>query len=183
MKVLATQGSLGDDYVINPATGKPVKRTQTPAEKKQLSDENKKGTALMKLDKGALAHDEGFDVTFGDNRHHYDYVGAVSKHGNKWHHGAIGDNNPGHWGWGFMSTSNVENAWGNFSAEGSDSKDMRVLSADEVQRLCASDPEILTAIEERLKASNLDGTQDIQIVEVPNEKGGGGQKGYLIAVH
>jgi hypothetical protein len=60
---------------------------------------------------------------------------------------------------------------------------MRVLSADEVQKLCASDPEILTAIEERLKASNLDGTQDIQIIEVPNEKGGGGQKGYLIAVH
>ena len=60
---------------------------------------------------------------------------------------------------------------------------MRVLSADEVQRLCNSDPEILSAIEERLKASGLDGTQDIQIIEVPNEKGGGGQKGYLIAVH
>lgn len=177
---------VGSNYEVDPNTGKLKKKastSQTAEEKKAASDENKKGVALMKLDKGALAHDEGFDVTFGDNRHHYDYIGAISKHGNKWHHGAIGDNNPGHWGWGFMSTSNVENAWGNFSAEGSDSKDMRVLSADEVQRLCASDPEILTAIEERLKASNLDGTQDIQIIEVPNEKGGGGQKGYLIAVH
>jgi hypothetical protein len=60
---------------------------------------------------------------------------------------------------------------------------MRVLSADEVQRLCASDPDILSAIAERLTAAGLDGSQDIQIVEVPNEKGGGGQKGYLIAVH
>ncbi len=177
---------VGSNYEIDPNTGKLKKKSstgQTAEEKKAVAEENKKGVALMKLDKGALAHDEGFDVTFGDNRHHYNYIGAISKHGNKWHHGAIGDNNPGHWGWGFMSTSNVENAWGNFSAEGSDSKEMRVLSADEVQRLCASDPEILTAIEERLKASNLDGSQDIQIIEVPNEKGGNGQKGYLIAVH
>ena len=177
---------VGSNYEVDPNTGKLKKKSstgQTAEEKKAAAEENKKGVALMKLDKGALAHDEGFDVTFGDNRHHYNYIGAISKHGNKWHHGAIGENNPGHWGWGFMSTSNVENAWGNFSAEGSDSKEMRVLSADEVQRLCASDPEILTAIEERLKASNLDGTQDIQIIEVPNEKGGGGQKGYLIAVH
>ncbi len=174
------------NYEVDPNTGKLKKKassSQTEEEKKIAAEENKKGAALMKLNKGDLAHDEGFDVTFGDNRHHYNYIGAISKHGNKWHHGAIGEDNSGHWGWGFMSTSNVENAWGNFSAEGSDSNEMRVLSADEVQKLCASDPEILTAIEERLKASNLDGTQDIQIIEVPNEKGSGGQKGYLIAVH
>jgi hypothetical protein len=61
---------------------------------------------------------------------------------------------------------------------------MRVLSSDECMRLVSSDPEILTAIEERCEAAGVDPTTaDIQIVEVPNEKGGGGQKGYLIAVH
>lgn len=142
---------------------------------------------MLKLGKGELAHNSGFDVTFGENRHHYDYIGALSKHGKKWHTGAIGDDNPGHnWltGWGWASTSNVENAWGNFSAEGSDSNQMRVLSADEFTRLVSSDPDILGAIEERCKAAGVDpATADIQIVEVPNEKGGSGQNGYLIAVH
>lgn len=182
---------VGSNYEVDPNTGKLKKKastaTQTAEEKKAAAEENKKGVALMKLAKGDLAHNEGFDVTFGDNRHHYDYIGAISKHGNKWHHGAIGDDNPGHnglAGWGMFSTSNVENAWGNFSAEGSDSKNMRVLSADEVMRLVSSDPDIMSAIEERCKAAGVDATTaDIQIVEVPNETGGGGQNGYLIAVH
>ena len=182
---------VGSNYEVDPNTGKLKKKsstaTQTAEEKKAVADENKKGVALMKLAKGDLAHNEGFDVTFGDNRHHYDYIGAISKHGNKRHTGAIGDDNPGHnglSGWGMFSTSNVENAWGNFSAEGSDSKNMRVLSADEVMRLVSSDPDIMSAIEERCKAAGVDATTaDIQIVEVPNETGGGGQNGYLIAVH
>ena len=181
---------VGSNYEVDPNTGKLKKKastSQTTEEKKAVADENKKGVALMKLAKGDLAHNEGFDVTFGDNRHHYDYIGAISKHGNKWHTGAIGDDNPGHnglAGWGMFSTSNVENAWGNFSAEGSDSKNMRVLSADEVMRLVSSDPDIMSAIEERCKAAGVDATTaDIQIVEVPNETGGGGQNGYLIAVH
>ena len=185
MKKLAEQGDLGGDYVIDPLTGKPKKKTDTDEDKKQKADDKKKGAALMKLDRGSLANNNGFDVTFGDNRHHYDYIGAISKHGNKWHTGAIGEDNPGHWGWGFMSTSNVENAWGNFSAEGVDKPaNMRVLSSDEVMRLVSSDPEIMSAIEERCEAAGVDPTSaDLQIVEVPNEKGGGGQKGYLIAVH
>ena len=180
---------VGGNYEVDPNTGKLKKKstTQTAEEKKAAAEENKKGVAMMKLAKGDLAHNEGFDVVFGDNRHHYNYIGALSKHGNKWHHGAIGEDNPGHnWltGWGMFSTSNVENAWGNFSAEGSDSKDMRVLSSDEFMRLIQSDPDILQAIEERCKAAGVDPTTaDIQIIEVPNEKGGGGQKGYLIAVH
>ena len=126
-------------------------------------------------------------MLFGNDRHHYNYIGAISRHGNKWYHGAIGEDNPGHdflRGWGFGSTSNVENAWGNFSAEGSDSKDMRVLSPDEMIRLVSSDTELLEAIQERATAMGIDpNTADIQLIEVPNEKGGGGQKGYLIAVH
>lgn len=180
---------VSEDYEVDPNTGKLKKKksSETTEEKKAAADESKKGVAMLKLEKGDLAHNEGFDVTFGDNRHHYNYIGAISRHGNKWHTGAIGEDNPGHnWGlgWGFGSTSNVENAWGNFSAEGSDSKQMRVLSSDEFMRLVSSDPDILTAIEERCEAAGVDPTTaDIQIVEVPNEKGGGGQKGYLIAVH
>ena len=176
-----------DEWEVGP-DGKVRKKTKpstpvTPEEKR----ENKKQTAMLKLGKAELAHNEGFDVTFGDDRHHYNYIGAISKHGNKWHHGAIGEDNPGHnfpraWGWG--STSNVENAWGNFSAEGSDSKDMRVLSPDEMLNLVSTDADLLQAIQERAQAMGVDpNTADIQLIEVPNEKGGGGQKGYLIAVH
>lgn len=178
-----------DEWEVGPdgkARRKPKAKTstaQTPEEKA----ENSKQKELLKLDKGALAHNEGFDVTFGNDRHHYNYIGAISRHGDKWYHGAIGDDNPGHnWlrGWGFGSTSNVENAWGNFSAEGSDSKEMRVLSPDEMMRLVSSDSELLQAIQERAQAMGVDpNTADIQLIEVPNEKGGGGQKGYLIAVH
>lgn len=176
-----------DDWEIGP-DGKPRRKartssTQTPEEK----IENSKQKELLKLDKGALAHNEGFDVTFGNDRHHYNYIGAISRHGDKWYHGAIGDDNPGHnglRGWGFGSTSNVENAWGNFSAEGSDAKDMRVLSPDEMMRLVSTDSELLQAIQERVQAMGVDpNTADIQLIEVPNETGGGGQRGYLIAVH
>jgi hypothetical protein len=91
---------VGSGYEVDPNTGKLKKKsstnTQTAEEKRAATEENKKGVAMMKLEKKDLAHNEGFDVTFGDNRHHYDYIGAISKHGNKWHSGAIGDDNPGH---------------------------------------------------------------------------------------
>lgn len=179
---------VSSDYEVDPNTGKLKRKSKSSTSQTQEEkDENKKQIALLKLEKGDLAHNEGFDVTFGNDRHHYNYIGAISRHGNKWHHGAIGDDNPGHnWfrGWGFGSTSNVESAWGNFSAEGSDSKQMRVLSPDEMMKLVSNDSEILDAINERVEASGVDPeTADIQLIEVPNEKGGGGQKGYLIAVH
>ena len=176
-----------NDWEMGP-DGKPKRKARTStAQASEQKAENSKQKELLKLDKGALAHNEGFDVLFGNDRHHYNYIGAISKHGDKWYHGAIGDDNPGHnWlrGWGFGSTSNVENAWGNFSAEGSDAGDMRVLSPDEMLRLVSSDSELLQAIQERAQAMGVDpNTADIQLIEVPNEKGGGGQKGYLIAVH
>lgn len=178
------------NYEYDPYTGKLKKESssQTPEEKKATEEAKQKGTAMMKLENKDLAHNDGFDVTFGDNRHHYNYIGAISRHGNKWHTGAIGDDNPGHnfpFAWGWASTSNVENPWGSFSAESVDSPaKMRVLSSDDFMKLVSSDPEILKAIEERCEAAGIDPTTaDIQIVEVPNEKGGGGQKGYLIAVH
>jgi len=186
-KVMGIAGYNPDDWEMGP-DGKPKRKARTStAQTSEQKAENSKQKELLKLDKGALAHNEGFDVLFGNDRHHYNYIGAISKHGDKWYHGAIGDDNPGHnWlrGWGLGSTSNVENAWGNFSAEGSDSKDMRVLSPDEMLRLVSSDSELLQAIQERAQAMGVDpNTADIQLIEVPNEKGGGGQKGYLVAVH
>lgn len=184
---LGIPGYNPDEWEVGP-DGKARKKSnstakQTPEEKQ----ENAKQKALLKLDKGALAHNGGFDVQFGDDRHHYNYIGAISRHGDKWHTGGIGEDNPGHGGlrgWGFGSTSNVENMWGNFSAEGSDSKEMRVLSPDEMMRLVSSDNELLDAIQKRAEAMNIDPEKaDIQLIEVPNEKGGGGGKGYLIAVH
>jgi hypothetical protein len=176
-----------DEWEVGPDGKVRRKVKSTTAQTSEEKKENKKHTALLKLGKAELAHNEGFDVTFGDDRHHYNYIGAISKHGDKWHHGAIGDDNPGHnfpGAWGWASTSNVENAWGNFSAEGSDSKDMRVLSPSEMVSLVSNDAELLQAIQERAEAMGIDpNTADIQLIEVPNEKGGGGQKGYLIAVH
>ena len=182
--VMGIAGYNPDEWEMGP-NGKPRRKSSTKTtEDKQESTKQKE---LLKLDKGALAHNEGFDVLFGNDRHHYNYIGAISRHGDKWYHGAIGDDNQGHnWlrGWGFGSTSNVENAWGNFSAEGSDAGDMRVLSPDEMLRLVSSDSDLLQAIQERAQAMGVDpNTADIQLIEVPNEKGGGGQKGYLIAVH
>lgn len=175
-----------NDWEIGP-NGKPIRKTSRTNVTKQEKEDDSKQKELLKLGKADLAHNEGFDVLFGNDRHHYNYIGAISRHGNKWYHGAIGDDNPGHdflRGWGFGSTSNVESAWGNFSAEGSDSKDMRVLSPDEMIRLVSSDVELLEAIQERATAMGIDpNTADIQLIEVPNEKGGRGQKGYLIAVH
>jgi hypothetical protein len=61
---------------------------------------------------------------------------------------------------------------------------MRILAPSEFASLIQQDSTILEAIEERCKAAGVDSsTADIQIVEVPNERGGGDQKGYLIAVH
>ncbi len=181
-------GSSVDNYEVDPNTGKLKKKSKSStAQTQEQKDELKKGAALLKLEYGDLANNGGFDVAFGTDRHHYNYIGAISRHGDKWYHGAIGDDNPGHnglRGWGFGSTSNVENAWGNFSAEGSDSKKMRVLSPDEMMQLVSSEPDILEAIQKQAEAMNIDPTKaDIQLIEVPNEKGGSGENGYLIAVH
>lgn len=169
---------LSADYKLD-KKGNPKIATDdsTDTESKTIS------TALLKLEKSDLAHNEGFEVTAGGDRKQYRYIGAVSSHGGKWYHGNIGDDNPGHKGWGFLSSSNVENAWGNFSAEGSDSKVMRVLSQSEVESLM-TDSGLSKAISDQLESAIKAGAKvsDIQIVEVPNEKDSH-KKGYLIAVN
>jgi hypothetical protein len=108
-------------------------------------------------------------------------VGALSSHRGKWHHGKLGEDNPGHGGWGMFSSSNVENAWGNFSAKGSDSPEkMRVLSESEFLKVIRDD-DIMEALEKLLEENGIPLTADIQLIEVPNEKDSS-KKGYLIAV-
>lgn len=167
------------NYEVDPSTGKLKKATAATSEDKVTA---KKDAALLKLEKKDLASNKGFDVTFGSNRHHYDYIGALSSHNGKWYSGALGEDNPGHTGWGMFSSSNVEDAWGNLSAEGSDSSIMRVLSADELIKVLGKDSNLSEALAERCKAAGVDPENaDIQLVEVPNETGS--RKGYLIAVH
>ena len=177
MKALS-QEDMGD-YWVNPISGKLELKKDTPAEKEDKALAKEKQEAFLQLGKKELGHNEGFDVTLKNNRVHYNYIGAISNHGGKWYHGALGDDNPGHSGWGMFSSSNVENAWGNFSAEGSDSKNMKVLAPGEIP----TDEGLLKAIVERCQAAGVNPEQaDIQIIEVPNEKDSR-KKGYLIAVH
>ena len=140
---------------------------------------------LLALNSDDLANNKGFDVQANGNRYHYNYIGAIAAQNGGWVSGAIGDDVP-HRGWGFTSSSNVMNKWGNFSAEGADyagKKGMRVLSTSEMQTLLANNPELSNEIGKRIKAANVDpNSADIQIIEVPNEKGNA-RKGYLIAVH
>lgn len=140
---------------------------------------------LLALNSDDLANNKGFDVQANGNRYHYNYIGAIAAQNGGWVSGAIGDDVP-HRGWGFTSSSNVMNKWGNFSAENADAtgkKGMRVLSTSEMQTLLANNPELSNEIGKRIKAANVDpNSADIQIIEVPNEKGNA-RKGYLIAVH
>lgn len=140
---------------------------------------------LLALTSDDLANNKGFDVQANGNRYHYNYIGAIAAQNGGWVSGAIGDDVP-HRGWGFTSSSNVMNKWGNFSAENADAtgkKGMRVLSTSEMQTLLANNPELSNEIGKRIKAANVDpNSADIQIIEVPNEKGNA-RKGYLIAVH
>ena len=109
----------------------------------------------MKLDRSTLSNSAGFDVAFGNDRHHYDWVGALSKHGSKWYSGKEGEDNPGHnfpGAWGWASTSNVEDWWGNFTYEPGDKAKMRVLSQSEIKALM-NDPEIGEHINQQLYSS------------------------------
>lgn len=109
----------------------------TADKQRKLEQQSTLDNKLLALTKSDLAHNSGFDVVTGDTKHHYRYIAALSKHGGKWYSGRLGEDNPGHKGFGFMSSSNVENKWGNFSAEDIDGRDsgdrrVRVLSKDEI---------------------------------------------------
>lgn len=186
------------NYGVDPNSGK-LKQNSEAKDAEKAS--TKRDEALLALKTKKLANNNGFDVEYSGKRKHYNYVGGLSRHGDKWYHGAIGEDNSGHSLWGFGSTSNVENAWGNFSAEGSDSgslisapwdhnEKMRVLSEDELNLALNSDPDLNKAFKDRIKdycsKNKLDyntvaSTYDIQLVAVPNEYGSDGT-GYLVAI-
>lgn len=193
----AWNGEIPEGWEINPndptklirsrTTKTPEERAAEEREKLQAKINNEKQEALLNIQGSDLAHNNGFDVTFGGsygtpaNRVHYDYIGALANSRGKWRYGAIGDDVPGH-GWGFQSSSNVESIWGNFSAEGSSSKEkMRVLSPAEVNYAISSNAGLLDALEEQLRAAGYDEETDFQLIEVPNEDDSN-KKGYLIAV-
>ena len=173
-------------YGVDPNNGKLKQTHESEAEKAAISLDK----ALTKLSKKDLANNDGFDVVANKRNYHYDYIGATSKHSGEWVHGEIGKDVPKR-GWGFTSSSNVESAWGNFSAEGSDSNKMRVLNEDELAVLLEKDPYLDKAMKERFNAfcakKGIDpngqeaNKYDIQLIEVPNESDSS-KKGYLIAV-
>lgn len=213
MKKLAEEGDLGGEYTIDPVTGKPVKKGLTDAEKEEKKNEEIKGNALMNLDSPTLRNKYGFDVVVGNDRQHYDYIAALSQHnGGKWYSGKAGKDNPGHnWlrGWGFGSTSNVENKWGNFTYKPSDGN-LKIVSPSEMaylmedegvaenvnEQLYASgyyNNAILSALmssenlsqedaEKLLKANGYKYTNDIQLVAVSSEWPNENENNYLVAV-
>lgn len=186
MKRLAEEEGL-EGYKLNPATGRYVKDTEQAAEtKREASQEAEKGKNLLKLEHSDLAHNSGFDVTFGNDRHHYDYVGLMANSGGKWRTGAIGDDVPGH-GWALFSSNNLENGWGTFSMESIDSKaksKVRVLSPSELTSLLSNDTAFREAFYTYIESLNLPENVDpeIQLVEVPNEWDTEHKKGYAIAI-
>lgn len=208
-----------EEWEVGP-DGKPRRKPKTSKAKLPEEKANtEKGKKLSELDRSILANNKGFDVTFGGSngveadRHHYDYVGAISKHGDKWYSGKIHEDNLGHnfpGAWGWASTSNVENAWGNFSLGDTDGAKMRVLAKSEVVSLM-NDKELSEHINERLYASgyyndsiikdlmqqqkidqqtavnmlNENGykyTDDYQVIAVQNEKPHSDNENYAVAV-
>ena len=175
------------NYGVDPNSGKLKQNAEANETNKNAISLDKALTNLRKKD---LASNEGFDVIANKRNYHYDYIGATSKHSGEWVHGAIGDDVPKR-GWGFTSSSNVESAWGNFSAEGSDSNKMRVLNEDELAVLREREPGVDKAMKDRFNAfcaeKGIDPNSaeankyDIQLIEVPNESDSS-KKGYLIAV-
>lgn len=213
MKTMMENGDLGGEYTINPATGKPVRKVPTTAEKEEKKYEDEKGKNLMKLKSSDLKNKHGFDVAVGNDRHHYDYIAALSQHnGGKWYSGKAGKDNPGHnWllGWGFGSTSNVENRWGNFTYQPNEGN-LKIVSPSEMaylmedkgiaenvnEQLYASgyyNNAILSALmssenlsqedaEKLLKANGYKYTNDIQLVAVSSEWPNEEHDNYLVAV-
>lgn len=175
------------NYNVDPNSGKLKHGFEANEANKNAISLDKALTNLRQKD---LANNDGFDVVANKRNYHYDYIGATSKHSGEWVHGEIGKDVPKR-GWGFTSSSNVENAWGNFSAEGSDSNKMRVLNEDELAVLYDREPYVKKAVEDRFnafcekKGINPNGQEankyDVQLIEVPNESDSS-KKGYLIAV-
>lgn len=142
--------------------------------------------ALLKLNHKDLTNNNGFDVTIDNNRYHYDYAGAIHRRDGTWKAGNLGE-----WA-GLGNNTNVSNSFGlyNLHPDTQYGKDhMRVLSNRELNRWLNSDPSIMAAVDERLKAYGLahhltpEETEelDFEIIEIPSETNPE-KTGYLVAV-
>lgn len=188
------EGAFPNGYTLNPTTGKLIKDTgnkPTPEKKKEISFNTNKEKSLLALNKtpDVFKNKNGFDVLVDNQNLHYSYLGAISRHGDKVHHGALGTDVPDR-GWGFTSSSNVMSPWGNFSATSIDSEDLegvRVLADNEETALLAGDPKFAKALDEEISRYLEDNGLDVDtpvdhvIIQVPNENGVE-KNGYLIAV-
>ena len=175
---LNPEGTSG--YTINPITGKPEKLSEDA--KKALQKEEQLEQELSTVYGSALANNEGFDVGTGPRKKHYRYYGAIANTRGNWKSGRLGEA-VGH-GWGMFSANNVEDIWGNFSAEGvnrSEKAKMRILPTDEMQYILANNPELNEQFEELNKKMNIPDDKDVRFIEVPNEHGGA-RVGYLVAI-
>lgn len=171
-----------------PDASSPTGLVKDDSQSSNTSTQTTEANALLALKGKDLASNSGFSVSANGNRKHYMYVGAIQPQKGAedgYVSGAIGDDVPGRT-WDFTSSSNVMN-WGNFSAEGMDSsgkKGARVLSSNEVNSLYATNPAIKNHVQELMKKQpdySPNAVYDIQIIEVPSEKGNS-RKDYLIAV-
>lgn len=146
-----------DEWELGP-DGKPKRKpktseTKTP-EDKIKEDKNK---ALLKLDKSTLRNEKGFDVNVGNDRQHYDYIGALvhNPDQNKWYSGQLGEDFGGHSGLALWSDVNVVDRKGNYSVtRWKDKAERRVLSQSEIAAL-SNNPDIANKIEDEIVKSNL----------------------------
>lgn len=94
-----------------------------------------------------LANNDGFDVITKNNKYHYDYAGAIKNAQTK---NLIGESGPMHYvsgkigddvpdrPFGFWTSSNVTDWWGDFSAKAAKGTDMRVLTPAEVAKIAGN---------------------------------------------
>lgn len=156
-----------ENYEIDPNTGNLKKKpgSATAEEKKEEKLKTEKNDVLKKLGKDELRNEKGFDVPVGDERHHYDYIGAVvgypdekwhsglfsTPKGKKWASGLLDEDFAGELGWALWSDTNVIDSWGDYSVtRPRDKAKRRVLAKNEVAAL---EEDVINGIEDNIVKS------------------------------
>lgn len=188
---------MNNNYKVNPTTGKLEKVSSAPKKNTTTTDPIYKLAGKKQL----LNEKNGFSYLEGNDRHKYNYVGAISSHssGKTWQSGNIGDDIPEHafnWTSSNLSTSGGLDFWnaGNYTANhmGDNS---RVLTDTEASKLMynfgpedeaaaptAFGEEVEKYLTRYAKEHNLD-VQEVAnkavLVEVPSKRG---RNDYLVAI-
>lgn len=176
-----------------PTKSKSWKDTMSEATQKEMTNLDNALQGLNKKSGAALKNTDGFSVTYKDatkkpKTTKYTYIGAVANRGNgEWKGGLLGEDVPGR-GWGFTSSSNTMNAWGDWAVTGNpdDEEEVyRVLAENEDDSM-TNDPNFARAVENVLaryayERNSLEKPQRYKLVEVPNEDGEN-RKDYLVAI-